>query len=371
MSIVMDGTSMISEADATVRQHPSPGSVNDTSVSRMFVLQKALHAAKLALSLEKSGDTVSAASYFADSANELKALTNLTSLNEAQRTALHKFINAYQQRAHQLTTSGSFVSAAGASLAHIDGIDTELRVLRIVPEGRDPLEPSAVPFNPDTPDGCPPKEIVSRASWLSRLLRFILSDGGFIVPTIYVPSALWLRGCGTKLNYVQLKVDLLLSLKDRLAALEAVPPEHSRTFLSEIEETVQLAGQVHKQLYAHFAFVGAPPSEKGAEKKSLMSRIGTVIGNAAAKTTGFSGRSTEQLMKDYMDACVAVCDGFQFMPSRLSVFIRDESAVFKMQKLAEFMIKVVAGVILSDLHLQLERYMAKGRKNATDIGSDN
>ncbi len=39
-----------------------------------------------------------------------------------------------------------------------------------------------------------------------------------------------------------------------------------------------------------------------------------------------------------------------------------------MQKLAEFMIKVVAGVIVSDLHLQLERYMAKGRKNATDIG---
>jgi hypothetical protein len=167
---------------------------------------------------------------------------------------------------------------------------------------------------------------------------------------------------------VQLKVDLFLSLKERLAALEAVPPEHSRTFLSEIEETVQLASQIHKQLYAHFAFVGPPPSDKGAEKKSLMSRIGSVIGNAAAKTTGFSGRSTEQLMKDYMDVCVAVCDGFQFLPARLSVFVRDESAVFKLQKLAEFMIKVVAGVIVSDLHLQLERYMAKGRKNATDIG---
>ncbi len=167
---------------------------------------------------------------------------------------------------------------------------------------------------------------------------------------------------------MQLKVDLFLSLKERLAALEAVPPEHSRTFLSEIEETVQLASQIHKQLYAHFAFVGPPPSDKGAEKKSLMSRIGSVIGNAAAKTTGFSGRSTEQLMKDYMDVCVAVCDGFQFLPARLSVFVRDESAVFKLQKLAEFMIKVVAGVIVSDLHLQLERYMAKGRKNATDIG---
>ncbi len=168
---------------------------------------------------------------------------------------------------------------------------------------------------------------------------------------------------------MQLKVDLFLSLKERLAALEAVPPEHSRAFLSEIEETVQLASHIHKQLYVHFAFVGPPPSDKGTEKKSLMSRIGSVIGNAAAKTTGFSGRSTEQLMKDYMDACVAVCDGFQFLPSRLAVFIRDESAVFKMQKLAEFMMKVVAGVIVSDLHLQLERYMAKGRKNATDIGA--
>jgi hypothetical protein len=248
-------------------------------------------------------------------------------------------------------------------------MDSELRALRIVPEGRDPLEPCAVPHNPDTPDGCPPKEVVARASWLSRLLRSVLSDGGFIVPTVYVPSALWLRGCGAKLNYVQLKVDLFNSLKERLAALEAVPPEHSRSFLSEVDETVQLASQIHRQLHAHFAFVGPPSSDKGLEKKSLMSRIGSVIGNAAAKTTGFSGRSSEQLMRDYMDACVAVFDAFQFLPSRLSVFIRDESAVFKLQKLAEFMIKVVAGVVVSDLHLQLERYMAKGRKNATDIGS--
>ena len=55
------------------------------------------------------------------------------------------------------------------------------------------------------------------------------------------------------------------------------------------------------------------------------------------------------------------CPGFQFLPSRLSVFVRDESAVFKMQKLAEFIIKVVAGVIVCDLHSQLDRYMAKGR----------
>ena len=365
----MDGSSVAGSANAEFSQRRPLGAVGDGSESRMRALQHALQGARLALSLEKSGDTAAAAACFANSADELKALSGSDTLGETQRLVLQKFITTYQHCAQRQTSGAASTSGAAGAPAVAVSMDNELRALRITPEGRDPLEPSAVPHNPDTPDGFPPKEIVARASWLARLLRSVLSDGGFIVPAVYVPSALWLRGCGTKLNYVQLKVDLFISLKERLAALEAVPPEHSRAFLSEVEETVQLAAQIHKQLHTHFAFVGAPPSDKGSEKKSLMSRIGSVIGNAAAKTTGFSGRSTEQLMKDYLDACFAVCDGFQFLPSRLSVFIRDESAVFKLQKLAEFMIRVVAGVIVSDLHLQLERYMAKGRKNATDIGS--
>jgi hypothetical protein len=364
----MAGSLVASDESFAVTQHRLSGTIGDSTAMRMRSLHHALQTAQLAFSLEKSGDAAGAATCFANSAEEFNCISSSASLSDTQRLTLQKFISTYRQRAHQHTSSGSQIAGGARGLPVVaDNIDNELRALRIVPEGRDPLEPSAVPFNPDS-DGCPPKEIVARASWLSRLLRSVLSDGGFIVPTVYVPSALWLRGCGSKLNYVQLKVDLFVSLKERLAALEAIPPEHSRTFLSEVEETVQLAAQIHKQLHAHFAFIGPPPSDKGAEKKSLMSRIGTVIGNAAAKTTGFSGRSTDQLMKDYMDACVGVCEGFQFLPSRLSVFIRDESAVFKMQKLAEFMIRVVAGVIVSDLHSQLERYMAKGRKNATDIG---
>lgn len=363
----MDGSFIASDAITSAPKQRPSHTVADTVAARMSALQHALQAAHIALSLEKSGDAAAAAAIFASSAEELKSLSSLTSLSDSQRSVLHKFISVYQQRAQQPQATGVHSSSSGGAQAADEFMDSELRVLRIVPEGRAPLEPSVVPFSPDR-DGCPPKEIVARASWLSRLLRSVLNDGGFVVPTVYVPSALWLRGCGTKLNYVQLKVDLFMSLKERLAALEAIPPEHSRAFLSEIEETVLLATQIHKQLYAHFAFVTAPLPDKGSEKKSFMSRIGSVIGNAAAKTTGFSGRSTDQLMKDYMDACVGVCDGFQFLPARLAVFIRDDSAVFKMQKLAEFMIKVVAGVILSDLHLQLERYMAKGRKNATDIG---
>jgi hypothetical protein len=185
----------MSNADAHPA-HPPLGTVADSSASRMRALQHALHAAQLAFSHEKSGDTAAASSCFASSATKLKSIADLSSLSDTQRQSLQKFILTYQQRAQQQSSSGSATSGAGGGSAAVDGMDSELRTLRIVPEGREPLEPSVVPFNPDTADGYPPKEVVARASWLARLLSSVLSEGGFVVPTVYVPSALWLRGCG-------------------------------------------------------------------------------------------------------------------------------------------------------------------------------
>ncbi len=192
----MDGLAAISNSDA----HPARsalGTVGDSSASRMRALQHALQAAQLAFSHEKSGNAVAASSCFATSAAELTSVAGLSSLSETQRLALQKFILTYQQRALQQSPSRSAVKGAVGAPAVADSMDSDLRALRIVPEGREPLEPSVVPFNPDMPDGCVPKEVVARASWLSRLLSSVLNQGGFVVPTVYVPSALWLRGCGS------------------------------------------------------------------------------------------------------------------------------------------------------------------------------